>query len=396
MDKNKLTEIWADKISKALSQFDIQLRSEHSDISDAELMDFLLDHISVDALKNSIYGYRFEKCCSEALEKLKQAIQECVETYLDKEYSWCKQEDGSYLYELGLDQGDCVGPQSLEEFAETDNPHMAYWEYMNDTYQNLMLDVRDRAASDIQDMLNTMDIDAPSSIRSLVEQENNIEMLVRDCLLDHFDVAPPLEEMLGREILVDIFMDTGDGNYDFTLNQPSSDGTLNPKAGIVWLAQQQGYSKETVEAALASKDAPEDPFLVSLKQEVENVGSSMSTVTFLVRMTLGKWLDLLSGIRMQDYNGRHYDATENPDCGTIVLRRDTECGLYDPWNGAGSCLEIVLQKDVEIPIRLIWKAISDDPYSHGYGKVSIQNVYGVVSSIWRDTVVSGPNLPKQK
>lgn len=107
----------------------------------------------------------------------------------------------------------------------------------------------------------------------------------------------------------------------------------------------------------------------------------MNTLTFLVKMTLQEIIELNELIKLQDKNGHKYDATKRPYCGYIILGKNTECGLFDPWNGAGSVLEISLEKDVRIPVRFIRSALPDGEDGWGVG-----NVYGVVSSLWRNTL----------
>lgn len=59
----------------------------------------------------------------------------------------------------------------------------------------------------------------------------------------------PTDEYLEQEVNVDIRIDTGDANYDFTLNAiyPHYNGRkgddIDDRASLVWLAKTQGYSK---------------------------------------------------------------------------------------------------------------------------------------------------------
>ena len=82
-------------------------------------------------------------------------------------------------------------------------------------------------------------------------------------------------------------------------------------------------------------------------------------------------------------DGRKYDPKEYPNCGYIVLDKRTMCGLYDPWGGGGSVLEVQLEKDVRIPIKYIWQAIPDEAKGHGY---QVGDVYGMCGSAWQETL----------
>ena len=61
--------------------------------------------------------------------------------------------------------------------------------------------------------------------------------------------------------------------------------------------------------------------------------------------------------------------------------KDAVCGLYDTWNGAGSVLEIDLEKDVVLPLKYVSSSLPDG--GRGW---SVANVYGVCSSMWTPTL----------
>ena len=179
-------------------------------------------------------------------------------------------------------------------------------------------------------------------------------------------------------------VDTGDGNYDYTLNSayPCWYGNyktpIDSKAGIAWLAKTQGYTRGRLKKALQQGDMS-DPkgFLQSMQVELANLSSHMSTVTFLVELTLEQLIELNRLIRLQDRDGHFYDSRKNPYCGYIIIDKNTETGLYDPWNGGGSVFEIQLEKDVKLPIKYIRSALPDGGDGH-----SIDSVYGMCGSAW--------------
>ena len=127
-----------------------------------------------------------------------------------------------------------------------------------------------------------------------------------------------------------------------------------------------------------------------MRQEVINHGSHMGILTFLARMTLEEILELNELLKLQDRNGKKYAAEERPYCGYILIDKKAECGLYDPWGGGGSILELQLEKDVRLPIRFIRSATVD-----GGDGCSIRNVYGTDSSIYREDVVKKIHAPKK-
>lgn len=194
---------------------------------------------------------------------------------------------------------------------------------------------------------------------------------------------------MGQEFYVNIMVDTGDGNYDYVLNNvyPSYCGDydehIDDKASIVWLTKSQGYTKTQLKKALRSEEAidyyQKEPcgFLRSMLKEVVNIASHMNTLTFLVKLSLKDLIALNRLIKLQNRNGHLDDAVKNPYCGYIVIEKGTGTGLYDPWNGGGSLFEIELEKDVRLPIRFIRSALPDG--GDGY---SVESVYGMCEDAW--------------
>lgn len=182
---------------------------------------------------------------------------------------------------------------------------------------------------------------------------------------------------------------------DYTLNSvhPCWYGAYNEpidaRAGIAWLAKTQGYTKGRLRRVLCKGDmANPNSFLESMRVELANLSSAMSTVTFLVELTLAQLLELNRLIKLQDRNGRHYDSSENPYCGYIIIDKNTETGLYDPWNGDGSVFEIQLERDVKLPIKYIRSTLPDG--GDGY---SIGSVYGMCGSAWTSGGVKTIHAP---
>ena len=69
--------------------------------------------------------------------------------------------------------------------------------------------------------------------------------------------------------------------------------------------------------------------------------------------------------------------------GKIKINKSVHCGLTDCWQGAGSILDIHLERDVILPIRYIWQAVYDSAEKYGVG-----SVYGLCSSAWKEALVA--------
>ena len=107
-------------------------------------------------------------------------------------------------------------------------------------------------------------------------------------------------------------------------------------------------------------------FLESLVREVENEASSINVLTFLCTMTLGQWIE----VRENWMQARHM--------GALRIEKDAVCGLFDPWSGAGSTIDLELEHDVVLPIELVHE-ITPDVCLYRYG---VDEVYGLVGMAW--------------
>lgn len=58
-----------------------------------------------------------------------------------------------------------------------------------------------------------------------------------------------------------------------------------------------------------------------------------------------------------------------------------DCTLYDSLAGGGGCWGIELEKDIELPIKFIHKAVPD-----GCLDYSMKECYGVTSDCWKDAL----------
>lgn len=314
---------------------------------------------------------------------IKQIVRETIE---NKMCAWQKKPDGYYHEEIYADYRDEMEDSTLKEIMKSEDPEQTFYEKMFEWYQDAEYEIE-------RNLLEAV----VASIETAAPTETYDEDEIKDEIRELVSIDYPYEHFLKQEFCVNIFVDTGDGNYDYVLNcvYPHYNGrcgeTIDDKASILWLARQQGYTKTDLNKALRKGDI-KDPhgFLESMRQEVINHGSHMGILTFLARMTLEEIFELNELLKLQDRNGHFYDAEKRPYCGYILIDKKAECGLYDPWGGGGSILELQLEKDVRLPIRFIRSATVD-----GGDGCSIRNVYGTDSSIYREDVVKKIHAPKK-
>ena len=308
----------------------------------------------------------------------KHNIEELVREELRNQYLK-EEESGEFRGELYADYRDEISEETAGEILEASDPEMEFYEKLGEWYDDAGWSAKTELIDSVKNVLE--------KTHELTEEDKDeIEEYIRDNVW--FDA--PAEHFLDQELCVNIMLDTGDGNYDFTLNSlyPCWYGRegekYEDKASLIWLAKQQGYGKRELRKALEQGDMA-DPhgFLESCRVELANLPSHMSTVTFLVKMTFRQLLELHTAMKWRNAQGVKYDASMYPYCGYIVLDKSTMCGLYDSWAGGGSVLEIQLEKDVRVPIKYIWRAVPDGAKTYGY---QVGDVYGMCRSAWKNTL----------
>ena len=319
------------------------------------------------------------------MEKLEQAISDILDTLL----GYDRQPDGTFAYEIDADYRDEMDKRTAIKILRSDDPMQTFWEQLDEWYQDCQWTLGEELEKEVRAKLTASDGPYPEGLPG----EDGDRLL--DVLQELVWFKLPEEHFTKQTFRVNIMIDTGDGNVDYTLNSvhPCWYGAYNEpidaRAGIAWLAKTQGYTKGRLRRVLCKGDmANPNSFLESMRVALANLSSAMSTVTFLVELTLAQLLELNRLIKLQDRNGRHYDSSENPYCGYIIIDKNTETGLYDPWNGDGSVFEIQLERDVKLPIKYIRSALPDG--GDGY---SIGSVYGMCGSAWTSGGVKTIHAP---
>lgn len=72
---------------------------------------------------------------------------------------------------------------------------------------------------------------------------------------------------------------------------------------------------------------------------------------------------------------------------TIIIPKGNNCGMFNSWNGGGSLMEMVLLRDLYIPVEFTRKTeydrceicVDEPRCGNGY---CINEVYGLMSSAW--------------
>lgn len=326
-----------------------------------ETIEKVLEMVADAAGENAPY-YEYEEDCAEdgvltlmtntSSGGRDQNLETRIAAWLREQ--WGVEEEGGCFYtELFADYRDEMDKSELQAIADSDDPREAFWDWLDNAYNEAVDQAWFDLASQCSDDLG-------------IEHETAWEFLT-----EMVEVRLPEQHFLDQEIRVDILVDTGDANYDFICNNIAPAwGGCDPdeayaEASIFWLAGQQGYCKDYVIAALKGEET-RSAFLESLVREVENEASSINVLTFLCTMTLGQWIEVRE-IWMQ---AKHR--------GALRIEKDAVCGLFDPWSGAGSTLDLELERDVVLPIELAHE-ITPDVCLYRYG---VDEVYGLVGKAW--------------
>lgn len=267
-----------------------------------------------------------------------------------------KDEHGYYYQDILADYRDTLSEDTIKEIINSENPLYAF----NNLFYEWDLDCYEYG-----ELYETLKRELGEEIYE--EYEGDIMDWVNENV--YFNL--PYEHYEKQEVLVNIIVDTGDGNYDYTLNNflnycaPNiADLEIEKESSVLWLVEQQGYTKEDLIDVIKFEYNKENKFLDSLNDELFNSCTMMNALTFSVKIELGELIDLL----------------DNPR--DIVLAKDTSCGLVDFWQGSGSLLNIHLDKEVVIPEECARVTIDG---SVGY---SIREIYGMCPSFWTETILA--------
>lgn len=237
-----------------------------------------------------------------------------------------------------------------------------------------------------------------------------IEADAREYLKDTYCIEPPYDHFLNQKIKVNIMLATPEErNRDcVSINlqykaMEDRDSVLDPEkilrepSGLSWLLEQQGHTMEELQATLTDYDAffydehgcvremfdeagkalksgqmfnrfceTHSRFLASVCQELENQGYSMGVMTVLAEMSIEDFIKMQSGEKR------------------ITMPANTDIGIFNPWNGSGSCLEIELEKPLVFSTDMI-RDVQVEGFKPQF-EYTVDSVYGLVASCWKGPI----------
>lgn len=181
------------------------------------------------------------------------------------------------------------------------------------------------------------------------------------------------------DIAVNLLIDSGNWDYgcncDDLLNERQPKERLE-RSSVMYIAKLCNKEKELLAALDDSEESAKDPFVASVMDELENNPyPNGSTMTFLAEMRLSDVMKII--------DWQHGYREENKKIPHVNIPKSAMCGLFNEWNGSGSCLEIELPHDIQIPIdKLVVQY--ENPRKKGHtGTWTVNQTYGLVSSAWK-------------
>lgn len=230
-------------------------------------------------------------------------------------------------------------------------------------------DIRDSLKDYIYDLYGTDDYDYAfdTAINEIMEAEQFAELDREDIFdflqeegLIEIDYSEVFESAFGTDLKVNFVVDGDieDECKEAEKIMDNEEGNLSGK--LNWLMETQGHTPE--ELAGESDSA----FIKSLKEEIENrYIDGYCNIVVLKRFNAD---EIISAIAQG---------------GSLNVNTNNMIGFHDRWNGAGSLLEIQLEKDFNIPVTeysLVEFEDADNRDSSGY---TVDEISGLVGDCWK-------------
>lgn len=201
-----------------------------------------------------------------------------------------------------------------------------------------------------------------------------------DHIIENYSIEPPYSHYLDQEMKVNILLGTKEeANLDFGsiramcdyLNEPDILSAEDLNNGITWLVEQQGYELNDLKCAVVDYESfghgvcvsRHGPFLASVAEEMHNFPNIQGSLTVLTNLSMS---ELGKTLCPQD---------------VLTLPKDSTIGIFAPWIGGGSGLEIQLERDLDITSNIRFDVQIEGAKCEEY---TVNEVYGLVDEAWKD------------
>ena len=136
----------------------------------------------------------------EREQEFKQAAEAALATVC-----W-RDEQGYYYTEIYADYRDNLDDLILEKICNAEDPRCRFWDWLDEAYMDCSGEYEDEVAKRVFE---------DEDVAEFINDDNRDE--AKEILRDMFYVKLPEKHYLNQEVLVDILVDTGDANYDYTV-----------------------------------------------------------------------------------------------------------------------------------------------------------------------------------
>lgn len=213
------------------------------------------------------------------------------------------------------------------------------------------------------DMEYGINIDAfnivSDDVRRTFEDDDDFDIdEVEDLIIDNFKITTDLYD---ATVEIAVIINHGDLNYDYSLHDVlNQDGKHLEDTGIYWLAKQQGKATLLAQALKDRQTKTSDTFVDSCVEELtNNTYHSNSALTVCTKIKWGDLIKLKTEIEAFRKSENIYLPTKCEDArfrdNKLTVSKDCTVGLFDYMCGGGSTMDIVVDKEIEIPVQFIHK-----------------------------------------
>lgn len=221
---------------------------------------------------------------------------------------------------------------------------------------------------------------------------------IRQYLWEAYSFRVPYDHYLDQNMRINLMLGTPEElNLDFgairetrealtgQLDTADIDTVLQENTVLHWLVSQQGYTMQDLrktmddyiqffygnsnnsglsdEARLSIFHKTHSFFLSSVCEELENTTNFMNTITVLAEVSMRDFCSLIQADK------------------ELVLPKDIILGVFNPWLGGGSTLDIRLEKDLVLPSSMIWHVQVEGTQMES--QYSVDSVYGLSGGAWK-------------
>lgn len=289
---------------------------------------------------------------------------------------YCETDEDFFTTEYCCTCEDTLGNTFLHKESTQKDPYVAFFE---DFYDTFYLSINEFPVLTVKDILRLETLEQEETDLILTNEDS-----VQEWLNEHVKYEVPVDHFFAEKVQVNLMIATEAesssdmGSYTVLNDFSNFRGVLEDDCALAWLAQQFGKKDELqrcisalaqMQGEYAGRKVYSDSFIESAMQELENFPHCMGGVTFLLEMPFSDFIGLKKMMKKKN--------------GVIKVGKDVECGLFSPWVGGGSCMELKLDHEIEIPVSMIWDAWIEGSKMHGY---DVNEGCGMCSSAWKPCV----------